>query len=240
MTESNLERYRTAWQGGKNFGNRPLSQDEIDTVLNKASRDIRHQFRVGLIVDMALKGFAAIALAVLLFLFRDSPALGWLNGAVLLFTLFLLFVQWQTLQEIPGANAAGDSLRDCLQAMIRFFRKRYIRALYVAAVSGSLVFYTGMLFYSWFKYGGIRPLEADDYAVIVTGLLLAFAINAVAQRWQAGFQVRELEVCLREIDTETLSAQDLRKQRHRRIRAVLMWAVWFVLGILVLTWFIAR
>ena len=124
--------------------------------------------------------------------------------------------------------------------MIYFYRKRFVRALYAAAVSGSLVFYVGVLYFSWFRYGGIRPLDGEDYVVFITGLVLAFAINAIAQRWQLAFHVRELEFCLEELDTGTLSEQVLRQQRHRRLRLILMWTVWAVLGVLVLAWFLGR
>ena len=240
MNETNLERYRAAWQGGQNFGKRPLDPEAIEAVLRKESKNITQQFRIGLLMDMVLKSLSAAALAGLLYLFRDNTILAWLNGIVLAFTLFLAFVQWKTLREIPRAATAGDSLRACLQSMVRFYRERFVRALYVAAVSGSLVFYVGVLYYSWFRYGGIRPLDVDDYVVFIGGLLLAFVINAAAQRWQAGFQVRELEVCLQEIDAESLTAQDLRKQRHRRVRLSLMWLVWAALGVLLLAYFIAR
>ena len=41
------------------------------------------------------------------------------------------------------------------------------------------------------------------WALMLGGLLLAFAINAAAQRWQTAFHVRELEFCLREIDAQS-------------------------------------
>ncbi len=240
MNEFDLERYRTAWKGDHHFGRGELSAREIEAVLKRESRTVTRQFRTGLTVDIVLKSAAVAALAGLLFLFRGNPAVSLLNTVVLAFTCFLLFLQWKTLQDVPRPAVAAMSLRAGLEKMIRFYRERFMRALYVAAVSGSLVFYIGVLYYSWFKYGGIRPLDTDDYAVFVSGLLLAFAINAVAQRWQAGFHVRELEACLREIDAESLSRQDLRKHRHRRTRVVLMWVVWAVLGVLVLAYLVAR
>jgi hypothetical protein len=240
MNEFDLERYRTAWQGGQNFGNRPLDPEEIDAMLRKSSKDITRQFRTGLLMDLVLKGLAAVALIGLLVLFRANPVLTTLNSFVLAFTLFLAYTQRKTLLEIPRPGIAGDSLRDCLDGMIRFYRERYIRALYTAAVSGSLVFYVGILYYSWFKYSGIRPLDTEDYAVFIIGLLLAFGINAAAQRWQAAFHVRELEFCLRDIDAEALTAQREKERRFKRIRVSLMWLVSVLLGVLMLAYFIAR
>ena len=240
MNETNLERYRAAWQGGQNFGKRPLDPEAIEAVLRKESKNITQQFRIGLLMDMVLKSLSAAALAGLLYLFRDNTILAWLNGIVLAFTLFLAYTQWKTLQDVPRPGIAGDSLRDCLELMIRFYRSRYIRALYAAAVSASLVFYIGMLYYSWFKYGGIRQLDGTDYAVFIGGLLLAFVFNAVAQRWQTAFHVRELEFCLQDIDSDALTEQRVRERRFKRMKQILAWLVCAVLGVLLLAYFIAR
>ena len=111
MNEFDLERYRTAWKDGTRFGSRPLGPDEIEAVLSKQSGDITRQFRVGLVMDMVLKGVAAAAIGGLLLLFRGNPVVTGLNTAVLTVTLLLLFTQWKTLQAIPRPGLAGDSLR---------------------------------------------------------------------------------------------------------------------------------
>ena len=240
MNDIDLERYKAAWKSENHFGRQALSADEMNRILERESKTITRQFRTSLLMDIVLKGIAAVTLVGLLFLFRGNSTVGLMNAVVLSFTLFLLFVQWKTLQDVPRPTLATESLHFCLREMIRFYRERFLRALYVAAVSGSLVFYIGVLYYSWFKYSGIRPLDVDDYVVFIGGLLLAFAINAIAQRWQAAFHMKELEYCLQEIDAESLSRQQLREQRFRRIKASLMWAVWAMLGMLVLAYLIAR
>lgn len=240
MNDIDLERYKSAWKGASHFGQQALGADEINRILKRESKNITRQFRTGLLMDMVLKGIAAAALTGLLFLYRDSSAVSLMNAVVLGFTLFLVFVQWKTLRDVPGPALAAASLRTCLNKTIRFYRESFLRALYVAAVSGSLVFYIGVFYYSWFKYGGIRPLDIDDYVVFISGLLLAFAINAAAQRWQAAFHMKELEFCLQEIDAESLSLQKIKKQRFRRIKVSLMWAVSVLLGLLILAYLMAR
>lgn len=240
MNDIDLERYKAAWKGETHFGQQALSADEINRILDRESKTITRQFRTALLMDMVLKGIAAVSLVGLLFLFQDSSTVSLMNAVVLGFTLFLFFFQWKTLQDVPRPALATESLRFCLGEMTRFYRERFLHALYVAAVSGSLVFYIGVLYYSWFKYGGIRPMDIDDYVVFITGLLLAFAINAIAQRWQAAFHMKELEYCLQEIDAESLSRQQVREQRFRRIKVSLMWAVWAVLGVLVLAYLLAK
>jgi hypothetical protein len=240
MNESILENYRSAWRQEQSFGIRPLGRDEINAVLKKESKSMVQQFRTGLVLDMAIKGVLALALAGVLFLVPASATLSSLNAAVLALTLFLMFLQSITLREVPRPGLIGNNLRNYLAEITWFYRKRFVRALYVAAVSGSLVFYVGVLYYVWLKYGGLRPLDVEDYVVFGIGLVLAFAINAAAQLWQSGFHMRELEACLYEIDVEALAEHQVRRRRIKRQKINMMWLMWLVLGLLVLVWFLAR
>jgi hypothetical protein len=240
MNESNLENYRSAWRQEQSFGTRSLGRDEINSVLKKESKSMVQQFRTGLVLDMVIKGLLALALAGVLFLVPASAKLSSLNAAVLALTLFLIFLQSITLHQVPRPSVIGDNLRNYLREITWFYRKRFVGALYVAAVSGSLVFYVGALYYVWLKYGGLRPLDREDYLVFGIGLALAFAINAAAQLWQSGFHMRELEACLDEIDLEGLAEHQVRKRRFRRQKINMMWLMWLVLGLLVLIWFLAR
>ena len=240
MNEIDLEHYRTSWRAESTFGGPELDPEQIEAVLRRESKSTSRQFRTALWLDIGLKGLAAAALLGLLVLYRGYGGVSLLHAAVFAVTLFLLFLQWKTLRNVPPEGLAAASLRDCMQAFIHFYREEFLRALYVGAVSGSLVFYVGVFYYSWFRYGGLRPLEVDDYVVFVTGLLLAFGINAAAQRWQAGFQVRELEACLAEIDADTLTGKSARQRHFRRRKIVLMWLVSAVLGLLLLGYFLSR
>jgi hypothetical protein len=239
MNEFDLEHYRTSWQAESTFGGNELDPEQIEAVLRRESKSTSRRFRMALWLDIGLKGLASAALLGLLVLYRGNGGVSLLHASVFAVTLFLLFLQWKTLRSVPPEGLAAASLRDCMQAFVRFYRGDFLRALYVGAVSGSLVFYVGVFYYIWFRYGGLRPLDADDYVVFVTGLLLAFGINAAAQHWQAGFQVRELEACLAEIDADTLTEQSQRQRRFRRRKIVLLWLVSAVLGLLLLGYFLS-
>jgi hypothetical protein len=163
MNESNLENYRSAWRQEQSFGTRSLGRDEINSVLKKESKSMVQQFRTGLVLDMVIKGLLALALAGVLFLVPASAKLSSLNAAVLALTLFLIFLQSITLHQVPRPSVIGDNLRNYLREITWFYRKRFVGALYVAAVSGSLVFYVGALYYgrwtgrtTWFLVSASR------------------------------------------------------------------------------------
>ena len=109
--------------------------------------------------DMLLKAFCAAGLAGLLWLYRQDGVLIWLNASILALTLVLIYLQWVVSRKIPPAGLVGSSLRHYLQEVVGFFHKQFARSLYNAAFSGPLIFYVGVLYYVWFKYGAMRKLD---------------------------------------------------------------------------------
>ncbi|MGD2131059.1 MAG: hypothetical protein PVJ33_05680 [Lysobacterales bacterium] len=236
MNDVDLANFRKMWHDEWATRTETLGVEQISAVLRKESNNITRQFKVALSLDMVLKVAGAAGLVGLLWLFRHDGVISWMNTSILALTLFLTFLQWMALQSIPPAELAGSSLRHCLQEVVGFYHQRFIRSLYIAAFSGSLIFYVGVLYYAWFKYGVMRNLDTTDLLVFAAGLILAFGLNAVAQRWQAGFQLREVESCLQEIDREELTDREVRQRQFRRSKLRLIWLAWLVLGALVLAW----
>ena len=236
MYDIDLTNLRSTWRNEWAAGTGMLSVEQIAALMRKESNNVERQLQVTLSLDMALKSLGAVGLVGLLWLFRQNGVISWLNTLILALTLFLTFLQWVTRQRIPPAELAGSSLRHCLEEFVNFYHDQFIRSLYIAAFSGSLIFYVGVLYYVWFKYGAAQKLDTIDMVVFLTGLVLAFGINAVAQRWQAGFHLREVESCLEEYDRNELTEGGAGQRQFMRSKVRLAWLAWLALGALVLLW----
>jgi hypothetical protein len=238
MNDSRLERLRSAWRATPAFDGAPLDEAAIDTLLRRQSRDITRQFRVTLKMDIALKAVIAVALAVVLWLHRGHAGLTALNTVVLLGTLLCLGIERAALSAIPGAALGGGSVRTGLETMLGFYRERFARALYVVGLSGPLVFYTGVVHYLWYRYGGLRPFDGIDVAVFGIGLALAYLLNAGAQQLQFRLYVNDVENCLREIEENGAepSTDPAATLRARRLRRSLTWSLLMLAGVLLLAW----
>ena len=55
MNESRLDQLRSAWRETPAFDGARLEASDIDTLLRRQSRDVRRQYRVALLMDIALK-----------------------------------------------------------------------------------------------------------------------------------------------------------------------------------------
>ena len=197
-------------------------------------------FRKGLIFDVVLKsviGVSFIVLAVLLFN----------NATVVMLCFFLLagivatiIFQARMLRKIPQANYARDNLKKVLEGKISFYRKKYLHSLYVGALSNAFLIISGMLFYFYFKYGEVRPFETDDYIVFGVVIMISFALGAFLQVKQHNFHIRQLEVCLHELDEHTLHELTLKKQRHKKLQLLLIYLLALICGLLVLAYLLAR
>ena len=242
MNESRLDQLRTAWRKTTAFDGAPLDAAAIDTLLERQSRDVTRQFRVALLMDIALKIVIAMALAVVLWLHRHHAGLTALNTVVLLGTLLCIGFERATLNAIPGAALAGGSVRAGLETMLAYYRNRFTRALYLVGLSGPLVFYTGVVHYLWYRYGGLRPFDGADLAVFGTGLAVAYLLNAGAQQAQFRRYLNDVQDCLREIEENGAgpATDPTATLRARRLRHSLAWSLALVAGLLLLGWLLTR
>jgi len=242
MNESRLERLRDAWRETPAFDGGRLEASDIDALLGRQSRDVRRQYRVALLMDIALKSVIAVALAVVLWLHRQHAGLTALNTVVLLATLLCIGSERATLNAIPGSALAGASIQAGLRAMLDYYQERFRRALYLIGLSGPLVFYTGVMHYLWYRYGGLRPFDGVDLAVFGIGLALAYLLNAGAQQAQFRLYVNDVENCLREIEKNGAEAatDPTAMLRARRLRHTLAWLTVMVVGVLLLIWVASR
>ena len=242
MNDSRLEQLRSAWRATPAFDGAPLDTTAIDGLLQRQSRDVRRQYRVALLLDIALKAVLAVALAAVLWLHREHAGLTALNTLVLLSTLLSIGFERATLNAIPGSAVAGGSVRTGLQAMLDYYRERFKRALYLIGLSGPLVFYTGVMHYLWYRYGGLRPFDGADLAVFGAGLALAYLLNTGAQQMQFRRYVSDVENCLHEIEQNGAepTTDPTATLRARRLHHSLAWSLVLLTGVLLLGWLIMR
>jgi hypothetical protein len=240
MKAIDIDKMKAAWKNESSFENKTLSEAEIERFLSGKSKDITQLFRKGLLFDMVLKSVIGASFIGIIILFKNNLSVVLLSLAILLGLLWALSYQWLMIRRIPDTGASGQTVRATLENKIGFYHKRYIKSLYVGALSNSLFVISGMIYYFFFKYGEIRPFQWDDYLVSGIAVILSFVIGAVAQVKQSNFQVGQLESCLLEIDEDVLSTITLSDQRNKRRRRTLVFLLALLCGLLVLAFFIFR
>jgi len=238
MKSIDLDKIKAAWKNEKSFEAHRLSEAEIEGFLGKRSKDISQLFKKGLVFDIVLKSLIGLSLIGILVLFRTNLNVILLSSVILLGLIWAVRYQWKMIGGIPETDTTGPVIRITLEKKVNFYHHRFIRSLYVGALSNALLILSGMLYYFYFKYGEIRPFQWDDYLVFSTTILIGFALGAYIQIAQHNFQVKQLENCLQEIDEETLSTISLRDQRNKKWRMTLIFVLALVCGLLLLAYFI--
>jgi hypothetical protein len=242
MNESRLDKLRDTWRSTNEFSTGPFDEAAVKQILARQSRDVNRQFRVALLMDITLKTVVAVALAVVLWLHRGHAGLTALNMSVLVGTLLCIGLERSALNAIPGPALGGSSVRSGLEAMLTFYRRRFSRALYLIGLSGPLVFYTGVVHYLWYRYGGLRPFDGADLAVFGAGLGLAYLLSAGAQQAQFRQYINGVENCLKEIEENggEPNADPAADLRARRLRHSIFWSLVMLAGVLLLGWLTTR
>jgi len=240
MKSIDLEHIKAAWKNEKAFESMKLTEADIQGFLSKRSKDISQNFRIGLIMDLVLKGLVGISFIGILVLFRENLNLILMIAVLLLGVFATIRYQWLLIGKIPEGSTADPVIRTSLENKLLFYHRHYKKALYVGALSNALLILSGILYYFHFKYGEIRPLQWDDYLVFGATMVLGFGIGAFIQIKQFNFQIKQLEGCLQEIDEETISTFTLRDQRNKKRRLLFIFLLALAVGLLLLAFFIFR
>ena len=236
MEEIDLNKYRTAWKAEQNFEKAPLSEADVQGFLKKKSKDINKLFRGSLIIDIVLKSVIGISFLVLSFLFHSSPEVAVFIAFMIAGIFIAILFQLRMLKKITGTDYSADSLRKILESKISFYTKKYFKSIYISALSNSLIFISGILYYFSFKYGEIRSLTAGDYLVLGIFLIAGFILGAYIQIKNHNFQIRQLESCLTEIDENTMSELTIKKEKNRKLYIFIAALLAIICGLLILAY----
>ncbi len=239
MKAPDIDSLKSAWKKEQGFETRRLSESDIEKLLHRKSRDISQLFKKGLVFDLVLKSLIGFSLIGIIILFTGNPYLLISMLAVLAIILWTIWYQVKIYRKIPSTGTE-PVIRTSLEQRIQFYHKHFIKSLYIGALSNSLFFISGSLYYFYFKYGEIRPLDLTDYLVFGTGITIAFVLGAWVNISQHNFQMKQLESCLQEIDENALTELTMKDRRNKKIRLFIIVLLALISGLLLLAYFIFR
>jgi hypothetical protein len=239
MKTPDIDSLKSAWKKEKGFDNPKLSESDIEKFLKRKSRDITQLFKKGLIIDLVLKGLTGISLIGIIILFTGNSNILISMLLVLALILWSIWFQVKMYRNIPSDVSSEPVIRNSLEKRIQFYHENYVKSLYIGALSNALIFVSGSLYYFYFKYGEIRPLDLTDFLVFGGATLIAFIFGAAVNIGQMNFQVKQLESCLQEIDEDSISELTLKEQKNKRRRLFFIMLLALISGLLLLAYLIS-
>lgn len=240
MKEIDFKKYRTAWKSEQGFEKNTLSEADIQGFLKKKSKEINKLLKRGLLLDIALKSTIGVSFIVLSVLFFSSMKVVAMSSLMVAGIIIAISFQGRMLKKIPYVDYAEDNLRKVLENTISFYKDKFLRSLYIGALSNPLLIFSGSLYYYYFKYGEVGPFEIDDYVVFGILIITGFILGAFPQIKQHNFQIRQLELCLTEIDENTMTELTIKRQNYKKIQLFLIYLLAVVCGFLVLAFIFTR
>jgi hypothetical protein len=240
MIEMDFDKYKAAWKSEQGFAKNTLTEADIQGFLKRRSKEIYKLFKKGLIFDIVLKSVIGASFIVLSIMVFSSMKIVVISSLMIVGIIAASFFQAGMLNKIPYADYAEDNLRKVLEGTISFYKNKYIRSLYVAALSNTLFIISGMLYYFYFKYGELRPFETDDYVVFGLVFIISFVFGAFMQIKLHNFHIRQLEQCLTEIDENIINELTIKRQNRRRGQLFLIFLLAIICGLLILAFILSR
>lgn len=225
----NIDEFKEVWKASsaQDAGFTPLSEKEISIYLKGRSHSVGRLFRNGLLIDIILKTCLGAALLYLALVVPTPADMQRTAFVILGFVLVLGGLQVHYLLSMPGFVAGRKNMRESLMSIIDYYETRHRTVLFIAAGTNPLLLLTGMLFYFFYTYGGIRPLDTTDFTVLSLFLLAGYVLGVLVPMFQYRFQIHQLRECLADLDESAVGSRRLQQQKRQRIR-------WFVAAIIAL------
>lgn len=240
MKEIDINKYKAAWKSEQGFEKNTLSEQDIQGFLKKKSKEINNLYKKSLVVDIVFKSIIGGSFIVLFFLYYPSLNVVFISSILLAGIIMAISYQIGIYKKIPYADYATNNLREVLESKINFYTKKYFNSLYVAALSNPLFIVSGMLYYYYYKYGEIKPFDLVDYLVLGMFTLAGFMLAAFIQVKHHNFQIRQLELCLTEIDENTFNHLTIKTRKNKRRQLFLVFLLALICGVLLLAFFLTR
>ncbi len=234
MNNIDLEKYKSAWKEEKSFNKATLSDSEIRTYIMKRSKGLTGSFKAGIILDIILKTILGISFIVLIFLFPGKTEILSLCIMAALVLLYMLWLNFSAYRKIPGQEEYSGDIQNFLKSRIGFYRTKFLKTVYVIALTNPFVFLSGMLYYFYFKYETIRQLQLEDILVFSIFCIAGFALGAFVQVKQYNFQVKQMEECLKELESNGIDKATIRKHKKQKRTGLIISLIALIVGLLLL------
>ena len=240
MEDFNLDKYKSAWQEEKHFQSPVLTGADIRGFMKRRSKNMLQQFKMGLVVDIAIKIILLLASGTLCLLYPFGSS-AWLTGiSVALLTLFGIGLQWKVYKQLPAQNQARKNLLHLLKTYVDFYKNIYIKTIFIAAITGPLVFINGALFYYYFKYGRIPSLSVMDFVILGTFLGLSYALSLIVQLNHNQFQLREYENCIKELEENSMTRVGINRYESMRKIILIAFGIALLIGLAIFIFLIIQ
>jgi len=239
MKKVDLDKYKTAWNNEPQFHDNLLSETDVQDFMKSTSKSIGTLFKKGLFFDIVFKVVLFISFALLALLLFDHPAI--LSLALSSIIILVLGILWQFKinRKIPRESEIL-SIVLLLKNYINFYQQKYLISIYISALSSSLLFLCGSLFYLFFKYREIPVFDLADYLVTGIGIVLSFSLSAITQVKQNNFRVNQLKKSLTDIIDEAINKESIQNYKRNLLINRIVVAGLLIIGLLLLLFFILK
>jgi hypothetical protein len=237
MENLDLNKYQLAWKNEKSFQAEKLSEIEIQNFMKSASKIVA-QYKKSLVFDIVFKSILLISFLALIVLLKNQSIAILANSFLIFLAVFGIIWQIKVYRRIDKISAAKENLKDLLRAYIDFYNGHYIKSIFVSALSSTLFFLSGSLFYLHIKYDQIPIFELDDFIVLTIGIILSYGLSAFAQIKQHNYQIKQLENCLIEIEENTINELSIKKYKTNRIKNMVIVGIAMIIGVILFLYLI--
>ena len=189
----------------------------IEGFLSGKSNSISKKIRETINSDLVFKSISGLFLLTDIFLYSEvQPVISNICLAGLLLLIPLIFFEVSVLKNLTIISNNAKSVADKLSEMLSFLKRKSLVIQLSISTSYIFGFTGGMLIYFFIAYGELRRMGSMDIFVFPSICLFGIILNYIVTRNKLKYQIKHLNICLSDMDEETLKLVDHRIESKQK------------------------
>ena len=223
--------WKTAYENDADI--KHYSLNDIHEYRKKKSKLTSNSSRISILFDIIIKSFIILELIYLSVIHKYQYTYEIIAPFIIIITLMFIFLEIGFIKKLNRIKET-DSVIANLKEKLYYLKNTYKKFIFIAALSSSLFFISGVFLYNHFKYGKILTSSPFEDPVLYILMILAFIISLFAQWSYYKIQLNELKESIEEFgDVHTAAIKIEETVRRRRIYIIVA-SILALIGILIL------
>lgn len=218
-----------------------IAVNEIAKFKRKKQKSVYTSLQATCLVQVVQKIIYGLALFFAFFFFVNAVNIYIALSIVLFINLVLLGIDFQMLSKIRKLKQGDKPLAESLIQLEKFLQTDFFVYRFYASFSNPILIISGILYYSYIKYGNFRIFtEIDSLIVFGSIIIISFFIAYAGMVFSSVKILNEIQSYNAILEDSENYKQIIRKDKKRRLRMAIFMIFLLVIAILMFLLIVAE
>jgi hypothetical protein len=181
-----------------------VGASNIEQFIESRSGSIESRIRNLFNLDLAGKIVSGLFLILNIVFYKGNQDIIIIAAAGIMFLVIMVLIEYRLLQQFRRISDMGQSTKEVLSTMMIFLKRNINLIVLCMASTQVLIFVPGLLLYIYLVYGYMKTMTALSFFVFTVLALIGTIIAAANNNSQMKFHIKQMGVCLSDLNEETM------------------------------------